>query len=547
MVQIGDNIYKGNINEAVVASLKTSYSYVMGKVVSKLSNSVLSAGMASVAIIDYSINKFGTTALEGRADIYREAYSIYYQRTRPGFKGSDHWFNTFYPMFSDPNITQDQLKVQIDRIVTDHCNEFWVPTINRDGVEAYMEEARENLKFTGGAGLNKNLQETIGQERRALLYNDVLPGVFNYIALTINMQNENRLRSQYKELTDYLNTTIFFTGKDPKKLYANHIVRFSPLNERALAENWTGKIREDGSLSTSFTLYSHMYAGAPNRLDIYKPDADLEKDQPIKTVEFKVAPPAVEVVLSEDTDGIKELVTVLTPGEVTRDLLQIDEYKSYYPDDIFPTPLEHMLSRNPIPISAAGVNFSLSGGWEAETVSGSNEHAQWSTSYRYILDSFNLNITNSQFIELPVTGTDKKALLLDGSGTYSYRVTVITEISGSQEIPALFEKAWVDGSKTRTTTFSSSGQVSLYSLSQTIDDSKGVEVTATSIDNLETTQIVLEFQNPVNNISGSETSYSKTVWEDEQEKEETSTYDIKNLEASNVLREGYKIYFKYPK
>ena len=57
VVQIGNNIYNGKINDALVGTMKTSYTYMMGKVVSKLSNSVLSAGMASVAIVDYAINK----------------------------------------------------------------------------------------------------------------------------------------------------------------------------------------------------------------------------------------------------------------------------------------------------------------------------------------------------------------------------------------------------------------------------------------------------------------------------------------------------------
>jgi len=547
VVQIGNSIYNGNINEAVVGSLKTSFSYVLGKVTSKLSSSVMSASMASVAIIDYSINKFGTTAIEGRADIYREAYSIYYQKGRPGYKGSNYWFDTFYPMFNDPGMTEEELKAKIDEIVTSHCNEFWVPGINKDGVEAYMSEARENLKFTGGAGLNQGLQDTISQERRAILYNDVLPGVFSFIAQTINMNNENRLRAQYKELADYLNTSVSFSAKDPKKTYAKHLVRFSPLNDKALVDNWTGKIRDDGSLNTSFTLYGHMYAGAPNGIDIYKPEADLDKDAPIKTVKFMVSPPEVEVVLSEDTDKFASLVIDRTAEELTSTLLQVDEYKSAYYDDVYPVPLQHMLTQQPIPISEEdGVQAFLQGSWAAETVSGDSDAGEWSTSYRYDIEKFELDITNNQFLELPIAGTDRKALLLDGSGTYSYQVTVTTVIEGKQEALALFEKAWVSARKTNTTTFTSSGEVLLYSLSNAIDGSKPVNLTDTSIENLETTKIVLEFLNPTSQIHGTVDHYSKTVWEDEQEKEETETYDIPNLYASNIIKSGDKIYFRYP-
>lgn len=305
VVQIGNNIYNGKINDALVGSMKTSYTYMMGKAASKLSNSVLSAGMASVAIVDYAINKFGTTAIEGRADIYRDAYSIYYTKGEDGYKGSDYWYNTFYPMFSNPNMTQDKIKEEVDRIVTEHCNEFWTGT-NKLGVDYYVSEARERMAWTGGgAGLNKDLQNSLSLERRSILYTDILPGVFNQIALKINMENERKLRSEYKSLADYLNTVVSFSVKDDKKTYARYIARFAPLNEEADIDNWTGKFKDDGSISTTFTLYGHMYAGAPNKLDIFEPDADLEKDDPVRSINFKVTPPAVEIVLGGELNGLK--------------------------------------------------------------------------------------------------------------------------------------------------------------------------------------------------------------------------------------------------
>jgi hypothetical protein len=299
VVQIGTNLYNGRINDAVVGSLKASYTYMMGKVVSKLSNSVLSASMASVAIVDYAINKFGTTAIEGRADIYRDAYSIYYSKGEDGFTGSDYWYKTFYPLFSDPKMTEEALKAEIDRIVTAHCNEFWSVT-NKLGVDYYVSEAREKMAWTGGgAGLNQGLQDSISQERRAVLYNDILPGVFNQIALKINMENETRLRAEYKELSDYLNTVVSFNVTDPNKTYAKHQARFSALNDKADINNWTGVFKKDGSLNTSFTIYGHMYAGSPTKLEIYAPDADMERDDPIKTLTFKVTPPSVNIELDD--------------------------------------------------------------------------------------------------------------------------------------------------------------------------------------------------------------------------------------------------------
>lgn len=305
VVQISNNIYNGKTHEAVVGSMKTAYTYILGKVVSKLSNSVLSASMASVAIIDYSINKFGTEALAGRASLYRDAYTLYYQKGNDGFKSSAYWYELFYPYFAEGKYTEENLRTEIDRIVTEHTKEFWTGA-NKMGIDYYVSEAREKFKWTAAeAGLNDGVRNEISAERRAILFNDILPGVFHQIAYKINLENERKLRAEYQALSKYLNQTIQFSVKDEKKLYADHPVRFGPLNDKATVENWTGKFKSDGSLSTSFTLYGHMYSGAPNTLKIYKPNADLEKDEPLRVIEFKVTPPEVAIVLGEEIGGLQ--------------------------------------------------------------------------------------------------------------------------------------------------------------------------------------------------------------------------------------------------
>lgn len=546
VVQIGNNIYQGKIHDAVVSSLKTSYTYVMGKVASKLSSSVMSASMAAVAIVDYSINKFGTTAIEGRADIYRDAYSIYYYKGEDGFKGSDYWYKTFYPLFANPQLAEDALKTAIDKAVTEHCNEFWTGT-NRLGVDYYVSEARAKFNWTGGgAGLTQDLQNSISQERRSMLYNDILPGVFNQIALRINMENESRLRAEYKALSDYLNTSVAFSVTDPGKVYAKHQVRFSPLNGQADIASWTGRFKEDGTLNTSFTLYGHMYAGAPNKIEIFEPNADMEKDAPVKTIEFKVTPPLVEIVITQEVGRLERLVSLKTADEAISGLFVEDEYKSYFAEITHPIPMEHLLSQQAIAIPESNViDIDLSGSWATDTVSGENQYGQWSTQYQYEVQNLHINIPLTVNSDLPVIGTDKTALLLDGTGTYSYTVTITTVTTGSQEVPALGEKAWATGKITRTTTLTSTGGVALYTLSNAIDSSKPVTVLENVIENLETKYIVLEFLNPVNQANVVESHYHKTTWEDKQEKEETGVNEY-SLDATYIFNDGYKIYFKYP-
>jgi len=360
------------------------------------------------------------------------------------------------------------------------------------------------------------------------------------------MDNEAKLRSEYKALSDYLNKSISFSVTDPKKTYAKHQARFSTLNDKADVDNWTGKFKDDGSLSTSFTLYGHMVVGSPTKLDIYAPDADMERDAPVKSIEFKVTPPTIEIVLIDES-RLNALVSYRTGEEITSNLLVEDEYKSYFTENLFPVPSEHMLSQQPIPIPKDNlIDVTLTGSWSAGTESGKNDlGGEWSTTYKYDVTNFHLNIALAMNSELPVIGTDKEALLLDGTGTYSYTVIVTTITTGSQEVPALFEKAKSEGSLTRTTTFTSTGNVSLYTASNAIDPSKDVVVYDDGIDNLETTAVILEFENPINQISATATNYLKTIWEDETEKEDTETYEVA-IDPAVILENAAKIYFKYP-
>lgn len=304
IVQVSSKIYNGNTEEAVVGSMKIAYTYILGKVANKLSSSVMSASMAAIAIVDYSINKFGTTALEMRADLYKDAYNAYYHKSNDGYKSSVDWYNILYPLLKDHSLSETELKAKIDKIVRDHCDEFWA---DESTVALYVDKVRKNTTFTGGGGLNSKIKKDLSAEKRFILYDQVLPGVFRQIAKHINIENEKRLRDSYKELSDYLNKTIKFNVKDKDKQYAKHLAKIAPLNNKAIVSNWTGKFNDEGTLSTSFTLYGHITSGSPNKLLIFAPDANIDTDKPIREVEFTINGPSVEIDLSEEVPTVDEI------------------------------------------------------------------------------------------------------------------------------------------------------------------------------------------------------------------------------------------------
>jgi hypothetical protein len=185
------------------------------------------------------------------------------------------------------------------------------------------------MAWTGGqAGLNDTVRKDISAERRAIIYNQILPVVFDQIAKKLNLENERKLRAEYQKLCDYMNTSISLSLTDKQKTYAGHTVRFAPLNTKANVQNWTGRINENGLANTSFTLYGHMYAGAPNTLQIYEPGANPDGGTPVKTVTFKVTPPAINIVIDEEPPKKPEQKDSSADAK-PKELIQQPEEKKY--------------------------------------------------------------------------------------------------------------------------------------------------------------------------------------------------------------------------
>lgn len=555
VVDICNKVVSGKIHEAVVASMKTSFNYMLGKAVGALGRSVSQGTMIVVAIVDYSLDKFGSEAIAGREDIYRDAYNLYYQKGEDGYKGSDDWYKTFYPLISASNKPLDQVKDEIDQIVKEHCNVFWT-SANQMGVDYFVSQAREQFKWTGGqAGLTQAMRDTISAERRATLYQQILPGVFHQIAYRMNLENEKRLRQEYKALSDFLNQTITLSVTDPSQRYANHVVRLGPLNQQAIKENWTGAFRKDGSLNTAFTLYGHLTSGSPNIINIYEPKADPDTATPVDTVQFKVKPPHIAIELKEETDRLTRLV-LEDFGDPADMLFQDLEFKGEYAESPFPIPLRVLLRDQPITIPEDGIiDVSLSGSWTAPTRGdsyasvGASTNVVWSTDYTCNVSRFDLHLDIDTNEILPVKGSGDSVLRLKGTGTYSYEVTVTKTYRGKQTIPqlmAFMDEATIDGVAVTTVHFTASGDVTLRSSMRKVDDEKKIVITEDYIENAVFNDLVMIFDNSVAQGT-SVTDNSTTTTRKGESGPEVKNYSTQNTIYAQELVDGEKIFkLKWP-
>jgi hypothetical protein len=104
------------------------------------------------------------------------------------------------------------------------------------------------------------------------------------------------------EVKEFFNQNITFNIVEDipdgeKSKYEGYALRFAPLSENAVKENWSGKLGDGGGGSTKFTLLGYIQAGLPKELQLFKPGDDPESDEPELTLGFKLSAPVTEVTL----------------------------------------------------------------------------------------------------------------------------------------------------------------------------------------------------------------------------------------------------------
>lgn len=155
--------------DAMVAgnTMKFTINQCVSKMASAVGTSAMYACLASVAIMDYSINKFATEAHSGRKDMYVKTYNLWMDN-HPRHNGD--WATLFKPYFRVfSNYTREEIHQLIDKDVTTYCNEPW----HDDFCAQYFHEATGAI-WTYTGGLNDALcQELVNNKKRELYDGDV--------------------------------------------------------------------------------------------------------------------------------------------------------------------------------------------------------------------------------------------------------------------------------------------------------------------------------------------------------------------------------------
>lgn len=268
--QIARASYQGNDELVAGGTLKIMLGQATTALSNALSSRVMSASMASVAFIDYAINRFAEEAWSGRKDLYKAAFNYYYSKAgrnavNPGegrgFRTATDWYKVLYPIFSRTDLDENGMKAVIDSIVTDYCWEYWYD----DDAQAICTAEATNMGFTYSGGLNSSIKNELSNELRASLYNGTLVSVFQCIKKHKENEafEEARMRfSNYCKLMNKIVTvSICDSEAKDKSQYAGYTMRFEPNSNVTDPELWQCTLDSLGKGIIQYRVFAYADAG----------------------------------------------------------------------------------------------------------------------------------------------------------------------------------------------------------------------------------------------------------------------------------------------
>lgn len=293
--QVCHAAYEGNDAAIAGGTLKLIIGKITEGLASVLESSIMTASMSAVAFIDYSINKFATTAVEGRKDIYRAAYRYYYSKAGSGcatyrdgyvgYRSATDWYKLFYPIMSRTDLNEKELTTLIDDTVRTFCNQIWE---DESGLAAAMNEAR-NMGWTGGGGLNASIKKELSDEFRSELYNGIFVSVFTAIKKHLETEYFEKLLKDVESFGSLMNRVATIKLTDSSKgtgasTFSGYKVRFASMpSEIQDPEKWECTLDENGSGNIQFRLFPYISYGFQPRLVLVNDD-----DEEVATYEFSI-------------------------------------------------------------------------------------------------------------------------------------------------------------------------------------------------------------------------------------------------------------------
>lgn len=335
--QIIRNIEDGKNDAAAGGMLSAAMGQTMNYLGKILEGSAFYATAATVGIINYALNEFGEAAWNGRKDLYRAAYDLYYHRE--GYRSRPQWYAKIKPLFTRENLTEAEMTAEIDRMVTEYSKEFWKdPTV----ISYYLNEAT-NLKFTALGGMTQAIQDEISEEGKKWTYDFSIAPVMKSIgddAMKMNWDESYKHITNYMNMLNQVNTLVLYDGSSTSEGsdFADCIVRFQELPETITDRGaWQCRLDEKGNGTLKFRAYAQIANEIEPVLEVIDPkDGRILNAIPFTldfgTTNINISKGAEDFMPVDNIDNM-ELHVVTNPDSLDFEVPISGEYKSFNPFD----------------------------------------------------------------------------------------------------------------------------------------------------------------------------------------------------------------------
>ncbi|MDD3226368.1 MAG: hypothetical protein PHG56_02350, partial [Tissierellia bacterium] len=226
---------------AVWKMFDSAIGFNVDKITSLSGTASMAAGLFSVGLINYALNEFISTALQGRTDMYERAYNLYYKEKGRSTAEWVDWIRVTVVNGKDPEETGKAISAEIKRYV----NQFWEDDLT---VAEYGKDANPNAWSSGSlGGLNDSIKKEISDYSQMTIER-VVDNILNRIQIEnkINMQDE--MRKELFAFQKKMNSIVTIIVKDSKaenepSYFSGAVLRFTELPSSIEdPEKWECKI-----------------------------------------------------------------------------------------------------------------------------------------------------------------------------------------------------------------------------------------------------------------------------------------------------------------
>lgn len=331
---VGGGADKGAVLNLIrdVGSKVTSY---WAEAFTSVGSAALSVGMGGVLIIDKMLTAFAEEAQATKMEDIAYVYHHYNE----GFTSGN---------FAHKLMRPKDWREKVIQVLENHPNDPEVAIAALEaGFHKYASEFFDlspeqmaevasdvpNVTVKRIPNFTEAEKEQLISEYVAHLKNTAMPAVLKSVQNYMLRKSEEVQIRAINAVKDYYNTAITINMKEElpagaKSQYAGYQFRFAPLNDNAVKTNWSGKWPESGTVKDTSTLIGFMTAGYPHTVNFYKPDADMDTDEPEFTVPFVITMPEINISINNSIP-FDELVGDYEDGVMTiTDIFVSEEFRA---------------------------------------------------------------------------------------------------------------------------------------------------------------------------------------------------------------------------